>query len=465
MWHKQGQIGRRKFLRGMLGAASAAAVAGPATAANRVPFEQADMRGSLDATSQGLLPGAVDDQSRILQAVLDRAAAADKPVFLPPGTYMVSNIRLPARTRITGVPGASRIVYTGDGHFILAEDAEHVELTGLVFDGANRALAEYSEAALRLSSVGHLVIDNCQVTGSAATGIQVDRSSGRIERSRISGATGECAIYAVENTGFAIRDNVVEHCANGGILVHRWQAGEDGTLVTGNRIAHIGAANGGTGPWGNGINVFRAHSVNVSNNQISDCAFSAIRSNGGSNVQILGNQCLRSGETAIYSEFEFEGAVIANNIVDGAAVGVSIANFMQGGRIAVCSNNLIRNLRDQVPYETEDFTFGTGISVEADTAVTGNVIEGAERYGMSLGWGPYLRDVVASSNVIRQAPTGIAVSVVEGSGNAVISDNVISGARDGAIVGYRWHDAVTGDLAIGGSGRYEHLAIERNRIG
>src|SRR5690606_35792467 len=98
---------------------------------------------------------------------------------------------------------------------------------------------------------------------------------------------------------------------------------------------------GGTGQWGNGINVFRAGNVVVAGNMVSDCAFSAIRSNGGSNVQITGNQCLRSGDTAIYSEFVFEGALISANVVDGAANGISIVNFNEGGRLAVCSSNLV----------------------------------------------------------------------------------------------------------------------------
>ena len=37
--------------------------------------------------------------------------------------------------------------------------------------------------------------------------------------------------------------------------------------------------------------------------------------------------------------------------------------------------------------------FGIGIYVEADTAVTGNVVESATRAGIMAGWGPYLRDV------------------------------------------------------------------------
>ncbi len=84
---------------------------------------------------------------------------------------------------------------------------------------------------------------------------------------------------------------------------------------------------------------------------------------------------------------------------------------------------------------------------------------------MQLGWGPYLRDVAATGNVIRRAPVGIAVTVVEGAGSAVISDNLISGATDGAIVGMRWaekRDRRPRAHRRGAS--YPHLLVERNRV-
>jgi uncharacterized secreted repeat protein (TIGR03808 family) len=102
--------------------------------------------------------------------------------------------------------------------------------------------------------------------------------------------------------------------------------------------------------------------------------------------------------------------------------------------------------------------------VEADVAATGNVIDGAPLYGMQLGWGPYLRDVAATGNVVRGAPIGIAVSVVEGSGSAVITDNLISGANRGAVVGMRWAETASGDLARAGAETFPHLTIERNRV-
>ena len=202
----------------------------------------------------------------------------------------------------------------------------------------------------------------------------------------------------------------------------------------------------------------------IANNTLNQCAFSAIRSNSGSDVQIVGNQCRESGETAIYSEFSFEGAVVANNLVDGAANGISIANFNEGGRMATVSGNLIRNLRLEGPYEPEVFGFGWGIGVEADTAVTGNVIDNAPRAGMLLGWGPYLRGVTATGNVVRNSAIGIIVTVADGARAARISNNVFQNTLRGAVVGYRWAEPATKDLTVSGADRYEHLDISGNTI-
>jgi uncharacterized secreted repeat protein (TIGR03808 family) len=456
-------LNRRKLLTQTTGFAVIGLSLGKAAATGLPGIEKASMRGSINATDLGVQPGALDDQSKAFAKLLRDANDRDMPVFLPPGTYVVSNLSLPARLRLSGVPGATRIVYGGDGHLLMAEQAEHIELSGLVFDGANRSMGDYAQGLLDLRRVAHLVVDNCQITGSGKNGLALEHACGRVERSIISGAA-DAGLYSVEADGLAISGNTVSDCANGGILVHRWQAAEDGTMVTGNRVERIQARSGGTGQNGNGINAFRANNVVIAGNLVSDCAFSAIRANSASNLQITGNTCSRSGETAVYSEFSFEGAIISNNIVDSAANGISIVNFNEGGRIGVCSGNIVRNLSTNGPYPGDPPGFGIGIGIEADTSVSGNVIENAPLYGMNIGWGPFMRNVIATGNIIRKAGTGIAVTVVEGAGTAVISDNIIEGASHGAIVGHRWAEPVTGDLAVSGNAGYTHLTVERNHV-
>jgi uncharacterized secreted repeat protein (TIGR03808 family) len=449
-------LDRRTFL-----AALGAAAAAPAAAAVNPSGPVAG--GDLNAAELGMNPRATADQSRLLQRLLDSASDSNHQIFLPAGSYAVSGIKLPARTRLAGIPGATRLVYTGDRTMFTAERAEFVQLAGLTIDGADQPLDSYVTGIIHIADSRGVDISGCTVEGSYRSAIALDRSEGRIRGNTIRTAR-DAAIRAIESTGLSITDNAVADCGNAGILVYRWTEGQDGTIVTGNRIERIAAKDGGTGQNGNGINVFRAHGVIVSNNRISSCAFTAVRANSANNVQIVGNTCTGSGEVGIYSEFSFEGAMIANNIVDGAATGISVVNFNEGGRIGVVSGNIVRNLTGSGPYPADPPGFGIGIVIEADTAATGNVIDGAPLFGMLLGWGPYLRDVVASGNVIRRAPVGVAVSVVEGGGGAVITDNRISGATRGAIVGARWSDILPGDLAKSGAGKFPQLLIERNSV-
>ncbi|MDP9812532.1 putative secreted repeat protein (TIGR03808 family) [Rhizobium tibeticum] len=450
-------VSSRRHLLRLAGASALTLIAFRSFATTR----EGDLRGPIDAVRYKTTSSAADRKSVSLQKMIDQAAAENVPVFLPPGTYKVSNLVLPENTRITGVPGASRIVYTGDGHLFSAENIKRAELSDIVIDGQNRWLGDYAGALLQFTGVDEVLIDNCEIGGSRKHAVQLERCGGRIERSRISGAA-QSGIYAVEANALSITGNEVFDCGNGGILVHRWKKAEDNSVVNGNRIHRIKANAGGTGQNGNGINIFRADNVMVANNHISDCAFTAIRANSASNIQITGNQCQRSGETAIYVEFEFQGAVVSDNIVDGAANGISIANFDEGGRLASVTGNVVRNLTLKGPYEHE-VGFGIGIAAEADTLVCGNVIEGAPRWGLQLGWGPYLRNLVVTGNIIRKAPVGCAVSVAKGAGTAVITDNVFQETPDGAVLGFEWDKKVSGELATAGSSPYGQLTVERNR--
>ncbi|MCC6982743.1 MAG: TIGR03808 family TAT-translocated repetitive protein [Bauldia sp.] len=422
----------------------------------------APVLGTLDAVAFGLQPDTPGDQGAILEAALQAASDADAALFIPPGRYVVSGVTLPDRARLFGVPGASRLVHAGGDHMLAAYGSTIVRLADLVIDGANAPLGEWVPGIVHLNDAPDVAIEGCEFVDSAKSGIALDRCGGRIAGNRILRAA-DAGIRAIESTGLSVSDNLVADCGNAGILVYRWEAGEDGSIVSGNRVERIAANDGGTGQNGNGINVFRAHNVIVSGNRIADCAFTAIRANSADNVQIVGNNCLRMGEVGIYSEFVFEATLIANNIVDAAATGISVANFLDGGRMAVVSGNIVRNLTGSGPYEADPPGFGIGIAIEADVALSGNLIDGAPLFGVLLGWGPYLRDVAATGNVIRRAPIGFAVTVVEGGGPVLIASNVISGATDGAVVGYRWAERTTGDLARDATA-FPQLTIAGNRI-
>ncbi|CAN7200887.1 TIGR03808 family TAT-translocated repetitive protein [Rhizobium sp. LjRoot98] len=424
---------------------------------------QTGLRGTIDISGYGVRPGKTGDQSKALDRLFKEAAEKGLPVFLPAGDYHLSGVSLPDNLWLSGVPGQTRLIHAGGGSFISGEALTRITLSDLAFDGGGKSLGDDVQGLLNLRGVTDLKIENCTITGSARHGINAERCGGRITGNSISQAAFS-GLYAVESERLAITANTVSDCGNGGILVHRWELGEDNTIVSGNRVFKIGAKDGGTGENGNGISVFRAGNVMIMDNHISDCAFSAIRANAATNVQISNNKCLRSGETAIYSEFGFQGAIVSGNLVDGAANGILIVNFDEGGRLATVSDNIIRNLHPDGPYIHDGAGFGFGIAAEADTVISGNVIENAPKWGLMLGWGPYMRGIVATGNLVRDAGGGCAVTVVEGAGTALIANNLFLDVKDGAVFGYRWNEKSTGDLLVGGSEAFAHLTLTGNRM-
>ncbi len=448
-------LDRRNFLAAT--GASTATTAWSASDAVAAPPATVPISGlGVDATHLGVRPATQEDQTEVLQRAIERTAGARLPLVLMPGTYFVRELTLAPGTRLIGVAGATRIVALANAPMLASRDADNILLSGLLLEGTGKALPE-GRGLVHLVRGRHVHVRDCEIKGSGRHGIALDRIEGSVTGTTITGAAA-AAIFSLDARGLTIGGNTIRGAANNGIQVWRSEAGDDGTLVIDNRIEDTDSKAGGTGQNGNAINVFRAGNVTVRGNQIRRAAFSAVRGNAASNLQILGNTCIGLGECALYAEFGFEGAVIANNVVDGAAIGVSVTNFNDGGRLGVVQGNVIRNLIQ--PPGTE--RTGNGISVEADTVVTGNVVENAPGAGISAGWGRYLRDVTITGNVVRGAGIGVAVSVVQGAGAALIADNLISGTKRGAIAGMD-HDRIVTELAREGA-RYAQLAINGNVI-
>lgn len=417
----------------------------------------------IDASHLGVHAGSPDDQSRKLQDAIDRAARARLPLALGPGVFRAGDLRLPAGAQLVGVRGATRLVLTRGPSLISANHADALALTGLTLDGAGVELPQ-GRGLVHLAASRGVRIDDCEIVASGGHGVVLETIEGQVTGCTVADAQAG-GIFSLDARGLTLRGNTVRGAGNNGILVWRSEPGDDGTLIIDNRIENVAARAGGAGQNGNAINVFRAGNVMVRGNRIKGAAFSAVRGNAASNLQILGNTCTGLGEVALYAEFGFEGAMIANNVVDGAALGVAVTNFNEGGRLAVVQGNIIRNLVPHRPAGTDPHDpAGVGIGVEADTAVTGNVIENASTAGILVGWGRYLRDVMVTGNVVRDSGVGIGVSVAAGAGSALIADNLVSGARRGAIVGMQGHTVVTGELGNDGGRSFAHLTISGNRV-
>ena len=449
---------RRQFLRAGAAFGLGALAARPADALEFTP-----------------MPGG-GDQSGALSDALWQAAAEGRALWLPPGRYPVGGLSLPDRAALVGAPGAV-LVATGPGPVLTGEGLEGLRLSGLTIEGPGGAGADRapdpahvpepdpdappSPGLLELSGCRDVVIERCTFAEAPGHAIALWTSGGVIRGNRFRRCRG-AALSALEGTGLTVEANDIGDCADLGIYVAREEAGRDATVIRANRIAGIGWASGGNGQFGNGINLFRAGAVVVSDNVIDDCAFSAIRLNATRNAVVSGNICTRSGEVAIFSEFGFSGSVIADNVIDDAAQGIAITNMDEGGHLATCAGNIVRNIRGR--SRTNPDTTPVGISAEAESALTGNVVENVPGVGIALGWGPYLRNVSASGNVLSGCGIGIGVSVVDGTGAAVLTGNVVARPEDGlGIAGMEWDRVVAPDLQEA-AGRYPGLVLSGNRV-
>jgi uncharacterized secreted repeat protein (TIGR03808 family) len=447
--------------RHLIGASAVAgALAMSLDAARAAPLTSALGR---DATQYGVRPGSPDDQTRALQRAIDEAARAQVPLALPPGIYRTGMLRLSSGTQLTGVRGATKLVFTGGASMLSGGGANSIGLTNITLDGGGIKLPDRRGLVHCLGGRDIRIID-CEIIGSGGNGIWFENVSGDVSGNIIVN-TATTAVVSFDAQGLMVARNTILGTNDNGIEILRTSIGDDGTLVLDNRIEDIKAGPGGSGQYGNAINAFRAGNVIVRGNRIKNCDYSAVRGNSASNIQIAGNSVSNVREVALYSEFSFEGAVIANNTVDGAALGVSVCNFNEGGRIAVVQGNIIRNLLPKRPIGTApDDDAGIGIYVEADTSVTGNVIENAPSFGIIAGWGKYLRDVAITGNVIRNAFVGIGVSVVPGAGTALVNNNMISLTPRGAVVGLDHARPVTPDLSAEGAQRFAQVVVGTNAV-
>lgn len=441
---------RRIFMSAAPVLAAGAVTAAPAFAATSTAF--------VSAADLGVKPNAQGDQSEAFRKALVKASERGGVLLLPAGRYLLSDIHIDRPVAIQGVRGLTKLV-SRMGVNLLTIEAASVTLDGISFEGEN-TLAESERDLVSARNCLNLTVQNCSFGNFTGNGLTLTQCSGRVIHNSLSNI-GRTGIFGLDSQGLEITGNDLQDIGNNGIQVWTSEQRPDGTIVSGNRIERVRFDHGGSGQNGNGIVVFRAGNVIVSHNRVSDCGYSAIRNNSGRNCQIVNNSASRLDETAIYVEFAFDGAVVSGNIIETAANGIAITNFDHGGRLAVCANNVVRAITGG---GSNPDTRGIAIGVEADTIVTGNVIESATYCGIHLGWGPFARDLLVNGNLIRECAIAIIASVSEGAGPMSITGNMI--AQSGkAIVGMDHSTTKTGELTAAGAGIPAHLVISGNRVG
>lgn len=389
-----------------------------------------------------------------LQSAINNARSGAKPLQLLPGVYLTAQMLVDAasgggnRLEIFAEQGTVTVRLSAAAPYLLdVNNVPDVVVRGINFDGNNQTINGSGTAGLirfEGASTTDFVISECNISNSPAAGVvAVSGARGRITDNRISNcATG---IYAVD-CQVMIKDNSLSGLNDNGICVWNSSVGGNGSWIVSNTINWVDNASGGTGEYGNGILIYRAGNVKVSENNIFNTKFSAIRLNAASNCHVVNNYCWNMREVAIFIEApgageNLNGGIISGNNVDTAGFGISVSNsglYSDGiaDRCVVSNNNIINITNNAVPYPdgSTSMTTGRGIAVETNAIITNNVISNTAGAAIGLGVNNAAKDIMATGNLINGCPMGIAYSANGSASSILVSSNIVRGYRNIANV-------------------------------
>jgi len=200
------------------------------------------------------------------------------------------------------------------------------------------------------------------------------------------------------------------------------------------------------GASGDGLALARV-SGRIADCDVSGCRNTALFVEHPRGLEVARNRIHDCGDIGVLvrrsNAGETGSALIAENVIDRVATGIAVDGPV-GARLAVVQANLIRNLFFRKTVDPR----GNGITVDADSVVTGNVIENVPGFGIVAGRARHLRDVSVTDNIVRKAYIGIGIPAHRPAGSALIAGNLISGA------GYPFaEDRLFAALASTGLGR------------
>lgn len=403
------------------------------------------------------------EATRSLSRQLRIAAAKGAAVRLPPGVTAIGGLDLPEGATLIGAPGGSTLKLVGEGPLLTARFVRKIVLESIVLDAAD-AYIPRERGILDFIDVLDFSIEGCVFRNSTARGVNLNRCGGRFAGNMIKGVR-DAGFFLLDGLGVNFDGNRLLHNDDNGAVFWATSAGRyDGSRVRHNLIEDIRNVSGGNGPWGNGVLVFSAGGVQIENNVIRRCAYSAVRNNAGHDVAVIDNNCEMLGERAMYAEFGAKRSIFKNNRIHDAGAGIGVANADRGTDGAVVAGNIITGLRETHP----DPDFGpqmmwlTGIVCEKNCDIIGNTVVGPGWIGIGLGgWRENLR---AEDNYLDGLDYGIAFATGDGAGNAIIKHNTITASRKAAVGATAGLNFLAGDVAeVGVAHKYPRLLVEDNR--
>ena len=367
-----------------------------------------------------------------VQTLINNARAANLPLHLKPGTYTTNKVDV-----LTSNGGGNPLILIGASGTVIVQLASvqpyllsvsgvyGTNIENIIFDGGNITLNDTGSqfpAVVRFSGDITYQVRNCVFRNSPFSGISATAGAhGIVTHSQFFSLRYG---FTTLDCGCTFEKNRVVTCTYGGIYVWTTSAYAIQARIADNFIQNIqNVPPLGSGEYGNGISIYRAGGVSIVNNTIYQCALSAIRINGGSNCQVLGNRSWSSGDAGIFLESPGAdvatiGHIVANNIIDAGFTGINAANVGMYGdgvtRRITIANNQITNATT------------VGIIGEGGVTFTGNSVENCP-IGISAGTNDAAFDLTVTGNFLRNCKMGIGYSWHSSAVGMLVSGNEISG--------------------------------------
>ena len=397
---------------------------------------------SLNAADYGMAANSGSDETQRFQAAINDAQAKQLPLFVPAGSYHIGTVAISAP--LTVYSNGGRAVLRGtptQGPCIAIDGARagsaltQVRITDITMDGTGSPAPPNRQGMIDVFQATGITIERCGLRNSKVSGIALNQATARIAGNSVDSAA-ETAIVSRDGT-VTVDGNTITNSGNQGIQISRSRIGDDNSIVSNNRIANTRADRKGSGAYGNAILIYRAGKVAVTGNKIAASAFSAIRANSGSDIQIVGNETTGNQECAIYIEAPdatdtYNGCTIAMNVIRDCGAGINVVNQDYGGRRGIITGNQIIGSRNKrivdgsYTYET----WGTGMTTCADVVVSDNILENCESWGIILDPTNYARApgafiAQASNNMMKNCAGGIVFCRNDASAFIAIGGNTV----------------------------------------
>lgn len=381
--------------------------------------------------------GTVDCTMAINRA--GRAALAGGDIFVPSGTFLVSDFGLATVLSTTG--GSETGTYievtasgqhwhgTGTIHvgatsdnivFKIGNDYDNVSVKGLTFTETGTNTGD----AINVGTNDGTRIDGCTITGFDE-GVSSVGTGARITNCRVINATGT-GIYAGGGKGVTIANNRIESTdpdgTDGGVFVNGQQSN-----VTGNTFLNCG---------GNAIEistsadncVVQGNNIDTDSTDTVDLDGHAIYANGSEHLSICANTIENPRDYAASNREDILLNACTNSVVNANAVtsnqviisATGVNNFL------TISNNSLNTTNASAPADLYAIEFSAS-AIVSSCAITGNVISAADaatsdNSAINLGIG---QNNTVTGNHCKNYYTGVNIDAA-GSNNTIVGNNFLS---------------------------------------